>query len=51
MQDTILNGSGTSRSLKIPASKAVVYQDVSAMVQDMVDGNFCSTSAPSAWRA
>lgn len=46
MQDTILNGSGTSRSLKIPASKAVVYQDISAMVQDMVDGNFLFDIGP-----
>lgn len=46
MQDTIIKGEGTSRSLKIPASKAVVYQDVSAMVQDMVSGNFLFDLGP-----
>lgn len=46
MQDTSYKGDGTSRSLKIPASKAVVYQTVQDMVQDMVNGDFLLDIGP-----
>lgn len=46
MQDTVIKGTGNSRSLKIPESKVTVYQDISAMVADMASGNFTFDLGP-----
>lgn len=40
MQDTIIKGTGNSRSLKIPAGSVTVYQSVTELVQAMESGNF-----------
>lgn len=46
MQDTHILGTGNSRSMKIPADRAVVYQTVQDMVNDMIAGNFMMDIGP-----